>query len=65
MKNFGEKPEGRVLEGISGEGRNILLDDVLQKDTGYRQSERLKREKWNRLKRIKLTEEQWGRWKRR
>lgn len=59
VKNMRENPEGKVAEVICGEKRNTLLDDVLQKDTGYCQSEKLKRKKWNRLKKIKLTEEQW------
>lgn len=59
VKNMRENPERKVAEVICGEKWNTLLDDVLQKDTGYCQSEKLKRKKWNRLKKIKLTEEQW------
>ena len=52
VKNMREKPEGTIPDVISRQELNAILGDVFQKDTGYQQSERLKR--------IKLTEEQWG-----
>ncbi len=59
VKNMREKPEGTIPDVISRQELNAILGDVLQKDTGYQQSDRLKRKKCNRLRKIKLTEEQW------